>query len=280
MLGAPAEMMHVWDTALAVDELLDAFDTAAPDQHPLATVVPDRATTDLLSWAITGQLPRDLHGSSAVLHIPAVERDAAAAALRDAADQAAAGSAEAAQLRRQVLYLVAGHRDSQDWIADQVRDTVRRPRSELAQWSPQWALTRSAAVSAAAVGDLDPMARFLGAGGIDDHNALVNLTYWAYWSGEIPDIWDTDTAMIRTNTDTWSGERLLDGLLHGIEHAPHREMCAHTLAALLTVRRHLAADPRWRQRIRFTVETALADPHFTPQARRCLDQVYYLVRSE
>lgn len=50
-------MMHVWDTALAVDELLDAFDTAAPNQHPLATVVPDRATTDLLSWAITGQLP-------------------------------------------------------------------------------------------------------------------------------------------------------------------------------------------------------------------------------
>src|SRR5262249_1565619 len=105
MLGAPAEMMHVWDTALAVDELLDAFDTTAPDQHPLAMVVPDRATTDLLSWAITGQLPRELHGSAAVLHIPAVERDAAAAALRDAADHATAGSAESAQLRRQVMYL-------------------------------------------------------------------------------------------------------------------------------------------------------------------------------
>ncbi|MEV0299079.1 helix-turn-helix transcriptional regulator [Nocardia sp. NPDC050710] len=277
---APSELTRVWETALAVDELLDAFGTVDPDRHPLALTVPDRATSDLISWAITGQLPRQLRETSAVLHIPRRERDQAAAALCEVADRAAPGSAAAAQLRRHAMYLVAGHQGSQDWIAEQVRGTMRRPRSELAQWSPQWPLARSAAVSAAVVGDTEPLTRFIAGGGIDDRNALINLTYWAHWSGEIRDVWISDAAMTHPSTDSWSGEQLLAGLLHGIVHAPYRELSVHTLTALLATRRQLATDPRWRPRISSTVEIALTNEGLSGAARRCLDQVYYLVRSE
>ncbi|WP_157129208.1 hypothetical protein [Nocardia amamiensis] len=279
-LGASPELMSLWDTALAVDDLLSAFDTSDPEQHPLALTVPNRVTSDLISWALTGRLPRELRETTAVLHIPDSARDQVVDSLREVADSARPGGATAAQLRRQTMYLVARHDGSQDWIADQVRRTMRRPHSELRQWSPEWALTRSAAVSAAAVGDTEPLERFISAGGIEDRNALINLTYWAYWAGDIAGTWDRDSAMFLASTDTWSGDRLLAGLLDGIVHAPYRELCIHTLTALLATRRRLATDPRWRGRISSTVETALTSEGFSPNARRCLDQVFYLVRSE
>lgn len=154
------------------------------------------------------------------------------------------------------------------------------PRSALEQWSPRWALARSAAVSAAAVGDPEPLERFIDVGGLDDRNALINLTYWAYWAGEISETWAHDDAMTRTSS-SWPGERLLAGLLTSIIGAPYRELSVHTLWALLAARRQLAVDPRWRHTISSTVETALiADNGLSATARRYLDQVYYLVRSE
>ncbi|MGW4370317.1 hypothetical protein ACWEKT_32200 [Nocardia takedensis] len=278
-LGASAELMSTWESALAVDELLAALH-GEPEQHPLAHTVPDRATSELIAWAITGQIPRALRSTGVVLRIGRGERDALVRDLCDAADRAPRESSEAAQLQRQTMYLVAGDPGSQPWIADKVRRTMHYPRGALAQWSPRWALARSAAVSAAAVGDPEPLERFIAVGGLDDRNALINLTYWAYWSGDITETWAHDDAMTRMSA-SWSGERLLDGLLTSILDAPYRELSVHTLWALLTARRQLAADPRWRQLISSTVETALtADHDLSATARRYLDQVLYLVRSE
>lgn len=278
-LGASADLMSTWESALVVDELLAALD-GEPDQHPLARTVPDRATSELLAWVITGDVPRSLRSTGVVLRVGRGERDALVRDLRDAADRAPRDSPAAAQLQRQTMYLVSGDPGSQPWIAEQVRRTMHFPRRTLEQWSPSWALARSAAVSAAAVGDPEPLERFIDVGGLNDRNALINLTYWAYWAGEITETWARDDAMIRTPA-SWPGERLLDGLLTSIIGAPYRELSVHTLWALLAARRQLAVDPRWRQTISSTVESALtADSDLSVTARRYLDQVYYLVRSD
>src|SRR5258708_6158521 len=48
--GADPGLLQLWDEALQVDVMLAALDTCDPERHPLALVVPDRMTTELLAW--------------------------------------------------------------------------------------------------------------------------------------------------------------------------------------------------------------------------------------
>lgn len=72
----------------------------------------------------------------------------------------------------------------------------------------------------------------------------ANLNYWAYWVGESSATWNTDSAMTRPAASTWDGTSLLETLLRGIVHAPYRDLCAHTLWALLLLRRPQLTSPR------------------------------------
>ncbi|MFC9999659.1 helix-turn-helix domain-containing protein [Nocardia sp. NPDC127526] len=278
--GARPELVAAFETALAADDILSGLDQRDPERHPLGLTVPDRATTEMLTWPLTGALPRQLRDTSAVLHIAAGQRTEAVASLRALAESAAGGE-QGAMLRRQTVFLVASHdathQPSEGWAADQIRRQARA--ADLRRWSPEWAVARSAAVRAASEGDAEPLHRFVAEGLSDQETQAANLRYWAYWVGEFPGPWASDADMVRTNAEAWSGELLLPSLLAGVTGAPYRELCAHTLWALAKARRMLVTQPRWTARISSTVEQATSDNRLSANARQRLEQVHYLIGS-
>jgi hypothetical protein len=85
--------------------------------------------------------------------------------------------------------------------------------------------------------------------------------------------------MTRPAADTWHGTPLLGTLLRGIVHAPYRDLCAHTLWALLLLRRHWLTSPQQLPAIKAAVNHALQAGALAPSARQRLEQVSYLTRS-
>lgn len=275
--GTSAELLQLLDQALAVDAIYADIRIDDPVRHPLALVVPDRAVTELLEWPLTGSVPRLLHGTTARLDIPAEVRDAVAADLRAAVDRSARTDMAGAMVRRQVKYLVANNPASADWLREQAAaDTRTLP--DLRIWSPLWPVARSQAVTAAQLGNLDPLRRFIDQGLSHDQGIAANLNYWAYWVGEYSTVWVADADMSGKDGD-WSGERLLGSLLDGVVHQPYRELCAHALWALLRQRGHLARHPQWRRRIVGATERALGTQELDGNGRRRLEQVAYLTES-
>jgi DNA-binding XRE family transcriptional regulator len=279
-VGADPGLLWLWDKALHADVMLAALDTPDPERHPLALVVPDRTATELLSWPITGQLPRLLAKTNAALPVGRGELAAVTAALREAADRTRGDGERPSMLRRQAKFLLAktGDPAARQWAADAERRDLRSP-GDLRQWTPRWPLARSAAHAAAAAGDLDPLHRFIDQGLSDDRLISANLNYWAYWAGEYPAPWNGDSAMTQPGDDIWGGTRLLGSLLRGIVHAPYRDLCAHALWALLLRHRQLAASPPRQSQIKSAVSQALQAGGLAPSARQRLEQVDYLVRS-
>jgi transcriptional regulator with XRE-family HTH domain len=273
ILGAPADLLRAWDSALRVDGVLAELAIPDPDEHPLAYTVPDRAMTELLAWPLTGAVPRALANVGAHLDVPRGERAAAAAALRAVADRATAQTERHAMLRRQVGYLLAGDPGSREWLAH--HNGHHGFPAALDRWTPSWALARSAAVTAAAAGDLDPMRHFIDSGLATDLGRAANLRYWAYWVGEVAEVWHSDRAMTDAGTGGWSGEVLLASLLEGVVHAPYRDLSAETLWTLLRVRKRLASHPVWADRIRHAVCRALDDRLVGDPSARKLEAVHY-----
>lgn len=278
--GAAPGLLSLWDKALQADVTLAALDTASPAAHPLALVVPDRAMTELLAWPLGGPAPRQTGDTKVVLAAGQAEIAAVTAALREAANQAGGDGEKAAMLRRQVKFLLANARDqeSRQWAeAAQARD-LRSP-GPLDTWTPGWPVARSAAVSAAQAGNLDPLHRFTSQALAGDQLIAANLRYWAYWAGEYPAPWSGDSAMADGDQDDWTGTRLLATLLQGLASAPYRDLCAHSLWALLLCRRHLASSPQWQPRIQAAAARALEDGALERSARQRVEQISYLVRT-
>lgn len=275
--GAPSELLHVLDQALLVDSIYIDMRSADQDRHPLALIVPDRTLTELLAWPLTGDPPRQLRTTKARLHIAPGVRDAVAASLREVADRSAPDE-RGAMMRRQVKFLVADNPASAEWVRAQVLADVRS-HPDIRTWSPQWAVARSQAVSMAHAGDLDPLRRFITQGLADETAADANLNYWAYWVGEHATPWTQDADMTRRAAAGWSGDRLLDSLVDGVAHAPYRELCIHTLWALLRRRSHLMRRGRGAERVTETADLVLSRAELTNDARRRLEQVRYLAES-
>jgi hypothetical protein len=61
--------------------------------------------------------------------------------------------------------------------------------------------------------------------------------------------------------------------------APYRDLCAHSLWALLLRQRQLAASPQRQSQIQSAVSQALQAGGLAASARQRLEQVDYLVRS-
>ncbi|MCA1191363.1 MULTISPECIES: helix-turn-helix transcriptional regulator [unclassified Saccharopolyspora] len=267
--------LMVLSEAMQADEILSEIGSEDPATHPLTLVVPTRLQTELLAWPMTGVPPRQLAGTKARLDVAKGERDQLAAVLRTVASRADRG-VEGAMLRRQAQYLVAEHANSADWVAQMRAEDVRAAR-DIREWSPEWAVTRSRAISSAATGDLEPLSRFIEHGLGTEAAVKANLSYWAYWVGEIPEPWTSDADML-ADDQTWSGELLLNSLLGGLENAPYRDLCAHALNALIPFRRGLDR-PDLRQRVLAAIDRSTATHEFARDSLRKLDQLSYALRS-
>lgn len=275
--GSTAGQLAVWDQALTADTIMAEIGALDVDTHPLVLVVPDRTLTELLAWPLTGVPPRQLNDTTAELRVETGVKNDLAAGLRAVVDRSGDGLA-GAMLRRQAKYLVAAHEPSRGWLADITARDVRNAR-DLREWTPQWAVIRSHAVSAAATGDLDPLDRFVREGLSTDQDIAANLNYWAYWVGEISTRWSSDADMLEPD-QTWGGGALLASLLDGLEHAPYRELCAHALWALLRHRRSLIDNPTTRTRVTAVIDTVTSTENaLSPDAKRRLDQITYLAGS-
>ena len=277
--GADPGFLGVWDKALHVDVILAALDTCDPERHPLALVVPDRTTTELLAWPLSGHPPRQLADANAVLAVGRGELDTVTASLQEVANRVAGDGEKPSMLRRQVKFLLAKTSNdsaARQWAADAELRDLRSP-GNLDAWTPRWPVARSAAFTAAQAGNLDPLHRFIDIGLSDDRLINANLNYWAYWAGEYSTPWNGDSAM--TGDGDWTGTRLLGTLLRGIVHAPYRDICAHSLWALLLFQRQLAVSPQRQPQIRSAISQALDTGSLADSARQRLEQVDYLVRS-
>lgn len=278
--GDPA-MLFLWRKALDADALLAGLDTLDPDEHPLAYMVPDRTTTELLTWPISGRPPRQLETANVTLTAGLGELQVVTSTLRDVLERAHGDGEQAAMLSRQGTFVLAHATEDHDataWAADTTRRDLRRP-GDLTVWTPRWPVARSAAIAAAQAGDPDPLRRFIREGLENDALIAANLRYWAYWVGEFEVPWDRDSVMTEVDGENWPGTRLLATLLAGIRNAPYRDLCAHTLWALLSDRRSLAFSSQWQPRIRSAVAEALESRVFSDPARQRLEQVAFLVGS-
>ena len=154
--GADPGLLWLWDKALPVDVILAALDTPAPGRHPLALVVPDRTTTELLAWPLSGLPPRQLADTNATLAVGRGELDTVTASLREVAERAAGDGEQSSMLRRQVKYLLA--KSSNDPVARQwVADTeLQRPSVTRKSGGMDTALARCpfSSVRRSAAGDL------------------------------------------------------------------------------------------------------------------------------
>lgn len=272
--GARPALLAVWDRALTADSILAAVDAGDLTAHPLAYLVPDRTLSELVAWPISGAPPRQLDGHLVQLRVPADVRDHLAANLRRAAELAA-DEERSAMLRRQARFFVAGHPGSRQWIADADAGDRRRP-ADLRDWSPEWPVARSRAVSAALAGDPEPLERFVRDGLKTDRGMDANLRYWAYWVGEIPATWSADSDML--SAQPYTGELLMDSLIRGLETAPYRELCAYTVWALLRRRPRLADEPALTRRLSAAIDTVTSTAGaVSTDAVRRLNQVTYLI---
>ena len=276
--GADPGLLALWDRALDADVILAGLGATDLERHPLALTVPDRAMTELLAWPLTGQPPRQL--ASAGLTAGQGEITTAATALREAAERASGDGERSAMLRRQARFLLAQADDpiARQWAASADAGDLRTS-GDLRTWTPRWAAARSAAHVAATTDDLDPLHRFIDQGLSDDRLISANLNYWAYWAGESRATWNADSVMTSPAARTWDGTLLLRTLLRGIVHAPYRDLCAHTLWALLLLRRPQLTSHQQLPAIKSAVVHALQTGTLESSARQRLEQVNYLIRS-
>lgn len=170
-----------------------------------------------------------------------------------------------------------GNDASAEWVRARAAQDVRA-HVNLRTWSPLWPVARSQAMSSAQVGDPEPLRQFIERGLGDDTTMGANLTYWAYWVGEHTAAWTRDADMINPSAD-WPGDRLLDSLIHGVTKAPYRELCIHSLWALLRQRGRLLRRPAAADRVRRAAELALDTATLEISARQRLEQIRYLAES-
>lgn len=275
LAGADPELVGMLGDAVRADLILGELGFANGPESPLASLVPGRTLTELLAWPISGKAPRALHGygDRIAVQFPTGERRELVAALRRTADTAPADE-QGAMLHRQSAYLAAADPDAPEWAAEPRNTPLQREA-----WGPEWPVQRSRAISAAAGGDIEALQRFVDTGLASQQAVRANLTYWAYWVGEIPALWRADTQMVTTSVDSWPGHQLLCTLTTGLVEAPYAELCAYTLHALIELKPHLV--PAARSTLDETLSAALdnSDRPLSPQARNLLKQAHFLVRS-
>lgn len=281
--GAPPDAFGVLRDSLDADLLISAAVEAgrsatSPSAHPLAQVVHRRDLTNLVTWPFTAEMPARLSGLSrrTKRRGPVADRPVLGAEDRDrffdhllvVAD--AYRSEADAVLRRQAIYLLGFDRRAETvrWLRGEQRTAVRAV--EHCGSVPTWVSVRSSAVAIAQDGDRDPLERFVTRGLVDEHQEIANLSYWAYWVGEIDRTCVDDGFMIDHGCGRWPGVRLLEHLVSRLDaDSPHLMLNAHTLWALILARPRILGDqPELRAATAGRVEQVLDSGVLPDQTRQ------------
>lgn len=277
LLGATPKVTAVLPDAIEADAILatavDAGDRAVdPQVHSLASAVHRRSLVNLVTWPFTGITPPQLRD------LPATpgRGPVAAGPVLSNSDQdrffdqmlaTADARASSAVLRRQASYLLGFDRrpSTAEWLGREHRQAMRRTVGE--QDVPAGLAVRSAAVALARQGDTDPVNFFIENTLTSDMQALANLTYWAYWIGEIPDVYADDSFLVDVPAHSWSGTSLMAHLADRLQVPGHAELNIHSLWSLVLARPHLLEHhSSLRAKVEQSVDRALSDG-FTGHAR-------------
>lgn len=268
-LGAPPVATNMLSEAVEADLILSAAiyagDRPIPaNEHPLATGVQRRGLVSLLTWPFTGIVPAQirplptLRSRGPVADRPVVDKAAQERIFDHMLVTADAAPASETLLRRQATYLLGfDHRPtSADWLAREHRRTMAQSLAD--KDIPAVIAARSAALALARQGDPEPVRRYIQNTSESDAHTLAALTYWAYWLGEVPDVYGSDGEMVELGGSSWSGVRLIDHLLAHLRDPQHADLNVHGLWTLILARPGLLErDADLRHRAATSIEAAL-----------------------
>lgn len=289
--GAPASLGRYFADALEADLVLAAGVEAGPswnrrELHPLGASVHRRALTNMITWAVNGQPPRQL----AALPLTTTRRGPAPAHpvlyadeksrlfdhLLTIAEQARSDSAHGL-LRRQAIYLLGldGREATAGWLRGEWHRAVRAPAGDL----PGMLARRSAAVAGASLGDAESLQDFVAT--LDhEYDSTANLNYWAYWIGELPYEQHDDAFMTDVDPRSWGGLHPADHLVSRLDpNSPHLALNVATLHALIASRPALLSDwPHLRSALAAALDRAQACDTVPNRVRDQLAGLAYAVR--
>lgn len=175
------------------------------------------------------------------------------------------------------MYLLSFDTDgiTKDWLlAEHSRCRTPSTNSDVAQW----VTTRSVAIALTRCGQRDALRKFVTS--LCDHEyELANLTYWAYWLGEIKDVHTDDSFMRLVPLGSWAGTHLLGHLANRIyPSAEQLELNVRTLWQLMLAKPHLLVQaPELRDQVAVHVEETLDYADVDKQARQELSDVRYAI---
>jgi transcriptional regulator with XRE-family HTH domain len=286
-LGTPPVITGLFIDAVEADVLLSGAASSGgrqvpPMEHPLGMTVLRRNLVGLITWPFTGEAPQPLQGLPAppsrgpVVRHPVLDEDTRNRIFEQMVVAAESAGPDEALLRRQAGYLLGfdWRPDSSEWLNRERTRTMSKPAAHNDM--PAAILARSAAIALARQGDPEPVRHYIARTRDSEKHALANLTFWAYWLGEISDTYTSDGDMVATGADAWSGLRLMNHLLTYLSDPVNREINAYSLWTLILSRPSLLErDADLRQRATIAVGTALDGP---TRMRRELEQVQVAIR--
>ncbi|MFF1696833.1 helix-turn-helix domain-containing protein [Streptomyces sp. NPDC058257] len=286
-LGTPPALLQALARGLEADVLLSSVldDETPTDDSPLGVMVMQRELAEVVAWPLNAVPPgpiRDLPPPARPRRGPtptgpqltADERTQFFRAMRHTAERAR-GEGQFL-LRRQALYL-SGYDtapDSAEWLAHQQR--TERP----GDWLSSWLNERSVAAVAARHGDRDRMNHFIDLVLVDDDaGESANLSYWAYWVGEMTTPQLNDDFIADGAPKMWPGDRLLTHLVGGLspEHG-YVDLNVHSLWSLLQIRPNLLRSGAASRALRERLPVMLDSRNISSRGHRELESIRYAIR--
>lgn len=291
MLGGSPAVVGTLQDAIEADGILSVAIAAGEqlvglDMNPLAAAVHRRRLVHMITWPFTGISPpvlRDLPSVST--RGPVAKHPTLSGGDRGRFFDhllATVNSRQASQshvLRRQATYLLGfdQRKESADWLAAEYRRAFVAGTASADL--PSGIAARSATVALARRGDSDPLRHFIKHTLSREDHAAANLTYWAYWLGEITESYADDAFLIAgAGEHDWSGGRIAEHLLRHLDNDLHSQLNVHSLWVLFLARPDLLKrDHKLRLTTGQRVEEAL-DIGFDRDTRDELINLRYAVQ--
>jgi len=279
-LGAAPTVVVTLQDAVEADGILSIAISAgsrpiSADLNPLGAAVHRRNLVNMITWPLTGISPLPLRELSEVPgRGPVAKRPTLPHADQERffdhllATVQSPDAARSPVLRRQAMYLLGFDQraTSARWLTHEHERAfkVAAPSSDL----PGGIAARSATLALARRGDSEPLHYFIKTTLSSEQHAAANLAYWAYWLGEITDLYADDTYLIAAADDhTWSGSRVATHLLAHLDNPVHSPININSMWTLVLAKPDLLKrHHNLRAQTQKRVEQAL-DAGFTGQAR-------------